>query len=72
MTLTELSKKHNLEPESAKAFLMEWLDMQKVVAYQSTCRAFQAKELENYDLSIWKAYDKMFCELIARPTDLGE
>ena len=28
MTLTQLAQKHNLEPESAKAFLKEWLDMQ--------------------------------------------
>lgn len=33
MTTTQLAQKHNLEPESAKAFLREWLDMQNVIAY---------------------------------------
>lgn len=27
MTITKLAKKHNLEPESAKAFLREWVEL---------------------------------------------
>lgn len=28
MTITDLAKKHNLEPENARDFLREWFDMQ--------------------------------------------
>lgn len=33
MTLPDLAAKHNIDPESAKAFLREWLDMHPVIAY---------------------------------------
>lgn len=65
MTLTQLAQKHNLEPESAKAFLREWLDMQKSYPinrkHGETCiLIFKNTELRKSDI------------LIGRPTDLGD
>lgn len=61
MTLTQLAQKHNLEPESAKAFLREWLNMQNVWGYMDEVGSlFHSKE---YDSDV---------ALIARLTDLGE
>lgn len=63
MTLTQLAQKHNLEPESAKAFLREWLDAQELQGYID----------DNGDL--WDANVRVLPEdrpLIARPTDLGD
>jgi hypothetical protein len=79
MTLTQLAQKHNLEPESAKAFLREWLDMQQTKAYLKTWNSVGNASMgrKRVDLSpeceLW--LENMFPEitpLIARPTDLGE
>lgn len=63
MTLTKLAKKHNLEPESAKAFMREWLDMQKPYILRGKLGhhcSFYSTELRKGDV------------VIIRPTDLGE
>ena len=72
MTITQLAKKHNLDPESAKAFLREWLDMQPCLAYE-----FRSHELlpfeypsKEYAESFMKVGLKRIAfgrELIARP-----
>lgn len=63
MTLTQLAQKHNLEPESAKAFLREWLDMQRIRGYLNRIGSF--KEADSTYVF------KNDTPLIARPTDLG-
>ena len=63
MTLPQLAKKHNIDPESAKAFLREWLDAQDVYGY------VDGKN------DMWYSRKMAGLEalpLIARPTDLGE
>ena len=61
MTLTQLAQKHNLEPESAKAFLREWLDSQDVHGYVGSIGGLYRQAPP------WSA-----TPLIARPTDLGD
>lgn len=85
MTLTQLAQKHNLEPESAKAFLREWIDTQTVIAYgvesmgnpdTETAMFYThsfvgAKNRENILIDDgW--LDVKTIPLIARPTDLGD
>lgn len=64
LTLPQLAQKHNLEPESAKAFLREWIEQQDAYIvqkrkFQNVCSIY-SNNLRKGDL------------LIARPTDLGE
>lgn len=64
MTLTELAKKHDIDPDSVIAFLREWLDAQPSYPvdrkHGDVCVAiFKNTELRKGDM------------LIARPT-LGE
>lgn len=70
MTLTSLAAKHNIDPESAKAFLREWLDMQTVIG----CAFGKDQHItKGYNLDSNKAmgFDSVL-PLIARTTDLGE
>lgn len=63
MTITQLAQKHNLEPESAKAFLREWLDMQKPYQIRGKLGhhcSFHSTELRKGDI------------VVASPTDLGD
>ena len=63
MTITQLAQKHNLEPESAKAFLREWLDSQNPYTLRGKLGhhcSFYSTELRKGDV------------VIARPTDLGD
>jgi hypothetical protein len=64
MTLTSLASKHNIDHESAKAFLREWLDMQRVRGYLNRHGSFVDADTEYLF--------RRHITLIARPTDLGE
>lgn len=63
MTLAQLAKKHHLDPESAKAFLKEWLDSQEIEAIKD-----RYGNVISADVSMWDTDTA----LIARSTDLGE
>lgn len=69
MTITQLAQKHNLEPESAKAFLRDVLDMQPVVQYSGKLGSFTCYA-DSPDKFMKNTTD--VTPLIARPTDLGE
>lgn len=60
MTITELSIKHGIEPEKAREFLREWLDMQDVIAYTSTGSIRNAKVFDDGILKVWKYFDEMY------------
>ncbi len=77
MTLTQLDQKHNLEPESAKVFLREWLSKQQVWAYFQTdadggVYIVDANEYIYHKSEIMHRGWTSMEPLIARPTDLGE
>lgn len=66
MTLTDLAAKHNIDPESAKAFLRELLDVQEIVAYvDSTHKALL--KAGNTATVLGFRIDKYDTPLIARP-----
>lgn len=80
MTLTQLAQKHNLEPESAKAFLLEWLSQQNIVCnfrindfneYAFDMPEFSSDEQYNYWAQACGGKGTN-TYLIARPTDLGD
>lgn len=77
MTLTQLAQKHNIPPESAKAFLREWLDMQPVTAmleqvHPNSKPRLIEKSLADHWIELGVPASIFRTPLIARPTDLGE
>lgn len=85
MTLTSLAQKHNLDPESAEAFLREWFDSQTVIAYgvesmgnpdtETAMFYTHSKVGANHRVQLLEDggwLDVKVIPLIARTTDLGE